>query len=172
MFSPRGEGSILQKLKNPWNYVSRSPTRGFKIISRNKLPLQFMDSFCNRQHLFPLSCLFFITAKLFLASSLKGRVTYIPRLVMIYVDEVQAGRPMKKEIIHHSITVMSPAALIPRAVRLSSSSYTQNVNENSKQSHHILLQCRILSLPNSSWPWTSSDCRRLKKDDVNKNSVV
>lgn len=62
--------------------------------------MQFMNNFCNRQQLFPPSCLFFITAKLFLASSLKGKVTYISCLVMIYVDEVQVGRPMKK-ITHH-----------------------------------------------------------------------
>lgn len=113
-----------------------------------------MNSFCNRQQLFPLSCLFFITAKLFLASSLKGRVTYIPRLVMIYVDEVQAGRPMgkKKSSIIQLLSCHLQLALIPRAIRLSSSSYIQEVNENSKQSHHKLLQCRILSLPNSSWP--------------------
>lgn len=62
--------------------------------------MQFMNNFCNRQQLFPPLCLFFITGKLFLASSLKGKVTYISCLVMIYVDEVQIGRPMKK-ITHH-----------------------------------------------------------------------
>lgn len=109
--SPPWGGEHPSEIKRiPETASPKVPLERFKVILKNKLPVQFTNSFCNRQQLFPLSCLFFITAKLFLASSLKGRVRYIPRLVMIYVDEVQAGRHMEKKIIHHSITVMSPAA--------------------------------------------------------------
>lgn len=99
-FSPTMGGEHPSEIKESLKLCLKVTLVGLKFFFRNKLPMQFMNNFCNRQQLFPSLCLFFITAKLFLASSLKGRVTYISCLVMIYVDEVQVGRPMKK-ITHH-----------------------------------------------------------------------
>lgn len=99
----------------------------FKINLRNKLPMQFTNRFCNRQQLFPLLCLFFITAKLFLARFWKGKVTYISCLVMVCVDEVQAWK--RSPIIRF---LSCQLQLIPRAIRLNSSLHTQNMTEDSK----------------------------------------
>lgn len=109
MVFPHWEGRILQKLRNPWNYAFKGHTGRFQINSWNKLPMQFTNSFCNRQQLFPPSCLFFITAKLFLARFLK-RKSYIHFMFGNGLRRWGASRETHGKITPHSISVMSPAA--------------------------------------------------------------
>lgn len=99
-FPPRWEGSILQKLRNPWNYIFQGHTSRFKINLRNKLPMQFTNSFCNRQQLLPPLCLFFITAKLFLARFFK-RKSYMYFMFGNYLRRWGASRETHEKITHH-----------------------------------------------------------------------
>lgn len=129
----------------------------FQINVRNKLPMQFTNRFCNRQQLFPLLCLFFFTAKLFLARFWKGKVTYISCLVMVRRDEVQAWK--RSPIIRF---LSCQLQLIPRARRLNSSLHTQNTSEDSK--YRVLVfyfnvgyfLCPIL--PSLELPVAAGDC--------------
>lgn len=80
---------------------------------------------------------------------------------MICVDEVQVGRPMKKN--HPSLNFCQlRLVLIPRAVRLNSSLYTQNMSENSKYKAIIFyfnvgyFLCPIL--PSLELPVAAGDC--------------
>lgn len=120
---PRWEGSSLQKLRNPWNYVFEGHTSRFKINLRNKLPMQFTNSFCNRQQLFPPLCLFFITAKLFLASFLK-RKSYI---YFMFGNDLRKWGASRETHEKKSPIIRLQPVLTPCAVRSNSSLYTQKV---------------------------------------------